>query len=152
MIMKYLLVGAGAAFVGMLPLPIDAYHLIRWIVAGTCAFGSYELFQRKSEDKSTAVLLAISALVYNPIAPFYLNRGLWLIVDLIVGGFLLWIVFRGNTLSSDKADFSARDMGEQIDEKLAQIEEKTNGFMSRMLVSGGILLVVVVIINFVMKK
>jgi hypothetical protein len=150
--MKYLLLGAGAAILGMLPLPIDAYHLIRWAVSGTCAFGSYESFQRKAEDKSIGVVLSVVALVYNPITPFYLSRGLWLIIDLLAGGFLIWAAFSGPSSSSQKTEFLPQKLIANLDEKLAQVEKKSDGFMKQTLISAILLLLFVTVISFAMKK
>lgn len=150
--MKYLLIGAGAAFLGMLPLPIDAYHLIRWIVAGTCAFGAYEAIQNKSEDKSKGVILAVIALIYNPLFPFYPNRSLWLIIDMMSGGYLVWISSKYNSPTANQTSFPSEELATRIDEKLTQIEKKSDGFVRQTLISSIVLLVFVVVISFIMKK
>lgn len=150
--MKYLLLGAGAALVGLLPLPIDAYHLIRWIVAGTCVFGAYETFQSTSDDKSKGVLLAIIALVYNPLIPFFLSRGLWLIIDVMAGGFLVWIASTHRPPTINKTQTPPEELATRIDEKLAKIEVKSDDYINQTLITSLILLVFVVVIFFVMRK
>lgn len=149
--MKYLLFGAGAAFVGMLPLPIDAYLLIRWIVAGTCAFGAYETFKSTSEDKSKGVILAVIALIYNPLFPFYLNRSLWLIIDAIVGCFLIWILSVANPSASNQPGLSLEDVASQYEGKLKQIEKKSDSFVKQLLFNSIVLLVSILVILFILK-
>lgn len=156
--MKYLLVPAGAVFIAMLPLPIDAYHLIRWIVAATCAYATYEILQRKNPNKSIGVLLAVIALIYNPLFPFYLSRGLWLIVDAVVGGFLVWgsLQQKFETIESSDANENQTVDGNEIlskaSERLKQVEENGDGFAKQTLVTSIALLAVAVIVTFIVKR
>lgn len=156
--MKYLLVPAGAVFIGMLPLPIDAYHLIRWIVAATCAYATYEIFQRENPNKSIGVLLAVVALIYNPLFPFYLSRSLWLIVDAVVGGFLIWGSLRKKSEIIESSDANenqtvdANDILSKASERLKQVEEKGDGLAKQTLVTSIALLVVAVIVTFILKR
>lgn len=152
MIMKYLLVGAGFAFLGILPLPIEAYHLVRWVVAATCLFAAFESFQRKIEDKSFGVVLGVIALVYNPIAPFYLSRGIWLVIDVLAGCFMIWAAFGGSTSLSNKPELLTQELVAKVEEKLQHVEKKSDDFMKRTLVSAILLLIFVVVINLAMKK
>lgn len=89
--MKYLLIAACAALIGILPLPIDAYHIIRLVVCGTCIFAAFEYTKIPSHNKGTNILILTVALIYNPIIPFYLSRDLWIAIDIIVGIFLIWL-------------------------------------------------------------
>lgn len=156
--MKYLLVPAGAVFIAMLPLPIDAYHLIRWIVAATCAYATYEIFQRKNPNKSIGVLLAVIALIYNPLFPFYLSRGLWLIVDAVVVGFLIWESLRKKFETIESSDVNenqtvdGNDILSKASERLKQVEKKGDGFAKQTLVTSIALLVVAVIVTFIFKR
>jgi hypothetical protein len=93
---KYLLVPAVAVLIGMLPLPIDAYHLIRWVVAFTCSYGAYNIFQEDRTNQYKGVILATIAFIFNPIIPFYFDRSFWLIVDVATCGLLVWLSFDKN--------------------------------------------------------
>lgn len=150
--MKYLLFGSGAAFLGILPLPIDAYHLIRWIVAGTAAFGCYEIFQSKTPDKNKMVLLGIITLIYNPLFPFYLNRGLWIILDVIAGGCLIYISLNFKSQDNTENQFQSEQVIEAIEEKIKIVEKKSDNFIKQTLISSVVLLIFISIISFVMKK
>jgi Ca2+/Na+ antiporter len=146
---NYLLVPAGAVLIGMLPLPIDAYHLIRWIVACTCAFGAYKIFQEDRADHYKGVILATIAFIFNPIIHFYLGRTLWLIIDVAVCVLLIWIVF-GKRIA-DKTNES-NNLNSEISAKLEKIEEKGDGFARQALVTAIGLLFVFALINIFMKK
>jgi len=150
--MKYLIFGSVAAFLGILPLPIDAYHLIRWIVAGTTAFGCYEIFQSNTKDKSKGVALAIITLIYNPLLPFYLNRGLWIIIDLIVGAYLIYITINFSAQNDTEMPFKSEELIKATEEKIKIIETKSDNFVKRTLINSVALLVVIFIISLVMKK
>lgn len=147
--MNYLLVPAGAVLIGMLPLPIDAYHLIRWIVAGTCAFGAYRIFQEDSVDHYKGVILATIAFIFNPIIPFYLGRTLWLIIDVVVCALLIWITF-GKRIA-DKTNEN-NNLISEISAKLEKIEEKGDGFAKRALINAIGLLIAFALITILMKK
>jgi cobalamin biosynthesis protein CobD/CbiB len=150
--MKYLLFGSGAAFLGILPLPIDAYHLIRWIVAGTAALGCYEIFKSKTEDKNTRVLLGIIALVYNPIFPFYFNRSIWIFFDVIAGACLIYVSLNFKSQAKTDNQFQSEQVKEAIEEKIKQVEKKSDNFIKQTLISSIALLIFIFIISFVMKK
>jgi hypothetical protein len=96
------------------------------------------------------VILSIIALIYNPLVPFYLSRSLWLIIDVVVGGFLVWISIRPKSASSDINGND--DLGAKIAEKMEKIEEKGDGFAKQTLISSIVLLVVIGLITLVMKK
>ncbi len=150
--MKYLLLGAGAAFIGMLPLPIDAYHLIRWIVSGVCAYGAYEVFQNTSKEHSKGVALALIALTYNPLFPFYLTRSLWLFIDVLAGGFLIWITSTTDLTNTSQAETPPKAKPHHSDERLLKIENNADILVKRMLFGGVISLVVYFLISFFLIK
>lgn len=150
--MKYLIVAAGFAFFGILPLPIEAYHLVRWVVSVISLYAAYEAFQRKVDGKGIGVVLGVIALVYNPIAPFYLNRGIWIIFDVLAGGFMLWVAFGGPFSLANKPELINQELVAKVEEKLQNVEKKSDDFMKRTLVSATLLLIFVVVINFAMRK
>lgn len=147
--MNYLLVPAGAVLIGMLPLPIDAYHLIRWIVACTCAFGAYKIFQEDRADHYKGIILATIAFIFNPITPFFLGRTLWVIIDIAVCALLVWISFGGRI--ADKT-IENHNLISEISAKLEKIEEKGDGFAKRALINAIGLLFVFALITILMKK
>lgn len=80
---KYLLlVGAVALFLAIFSWPYGYYVLLRWgisIIAGYSAYRFYEIKQ-----SSPAYVLVGIAVLFNPILPVYLTKGIWIVLDLVV--------------------------------------------------------------------
>ena len=68
----------------VLPLPYFYYQLLRIVVTLAAAANAYIFF----EDKQMARVLAfgIIALIWNPIFPFYMDKSVWMISDIIGAG------------------------------------------------------------------
>ncbi len=61
--------------------PYGYYTLLRFIVCGTSAYIAFIAYSNRS---TWAVwVFAIMAVLFNPIAPFYLGREIWQVVDFI---------------------------------------------------------------------
>ena len=129
--MKYLLIPAGAALIAILPLPIDAYHLIRWIVAGFCAFGAYEIFQSKTATNAHGMILAVIVVVFNPLQPMYFSREVWIVVDVIAAGLLIFLSNKPSTIN--KYDGKVEEFRTIAIEKAKRLEKSGNGFARQML-------------------
>ena len=57
------------------------YQILRWIVAGTALFIAYIAYHL--EKQVWIWIMAIIAILFNPIAPIYLSKEAWVIIDLI---------------------------------------------------------------------
>lgn len=66
--------------------PYDYYVFLRWVVAGVAIFLTYLGYETKRQG--WAVILAIIALLFNPLIPVHLDRETWQIIDLVVAGIL----------------------------------------------------------------
>lgn len=79
--------------------PYIYYQVLRWIVFLSCGYFLQNLrtlppidmclFQMKHRDK-LLIILAIIAIIFNPIAPFHLTRSIWAILNVIAGIFMLF--------------------------------------------------------------
>jgi hypothetical protein len=143
-------VPAVAVFIGMLPLPIDAYHLIRWIVACTCSFGAYKTLQKNNTNPAKGVILIIMAFVFNPIIPLYLGRTIWLFVDIVVGGTLVRFSFEKSATTTEVT--ASCNPKSQISAKIEKIEKNGDEFVKRALINAIGLLIVFALITFFMKS
>lgn len=80
---KYLLiVGAIALFLAIYSWSYDYYVLLRWgisIIAGYSAFKFYE-----AKQNSLTYVLSGVVILFNPILPVYLTKGIWVILDICV--------------------------------------------------------------------
>ena len=67
------------------PLPYGYYQLLRMIVAISCGISAYKAYEDKNQVLSIAFALVL--ILFNPIAPIYLDKGTWVFIDIIVGIF-----------------------------------------------------------------
>lgn len=78
---KYIPVIAGVMLLLAIPSvwPYAYFQVLRWIVCGTAAFAAYGASQQKKN--LWVFILAIIAIVFNPIAPIYLAKNTWIFLD-----------------------------------------------------------------------
>jgi len=72
--------------------PYGYYILLRWVVTGAALFIlwiAYEL-----EKKTWLWIMGAIAILFNPIAPIYLDKGNWVVIDLIVAALFLISIFK----------------------------------------------------------
>jgi hypothetical protein len=65
--------------------PYGYYTLLRLVVCGTGTYISYISF--KNEKQIIGFLAILVALLFNPIIPIYLDKEIWVIIDLFVAIF-----------------------------------------------------------------
>lgn len=82
---KTLSVVSGIALLVAIPFawPYAYFQLLRWLVCGTGILNAYEA--NKHSKTNWVWTMAIIAILFNPIAPIYLDRGKWMVLDLIAG-------------------------------------------------------------------
>lgn len=64
--------------------PYGYYQLLRWVVALAAVYSAYLAHDRK--DSFWTWIFVGVAVLFNPIAPFYLERGTWQILDAVTAG------------------------------------------------------------------
>ena len=75
-------------FAALIPgIPYGYFTLLRWVVAGTCVYRF--LLSTEQNQKGWMWFFAITAVLFNPIVPFQLNRDTWQFIDLVAGVCLL---------------------------------------------------------------
>ena len=67
--------------------PIGYYALLRFVVCATCAYGAY--YAMKLGRTGWIWVMALVAVLFNPIIPIYLKREHWEVIDAMVAIFLL---------------------------------------------------------------
>ncbi|MCM8820139.1 MAG: hypothetical protein NC925_05015 [Candidatus Omnitrophica bacterium] len=72
--------------------PYGYYVLLRWVVTGTALFTLWVAY--KLERKTWIGLMAITAILFNPIAPIHLDKETWVIIDFIVAILFLVSMFK----------------------------------------------------------
>jgi hypothetical protein len=77
---KTLIISIVALFLAIPPIfPYAYYQLLRWLVCGTAAYGALLLFKEKKN--SFAWVFVAIAILFNPIAPIFLDKGAWVVID-----------------------------------------------------------------------
>ena len=71
-----------ALAIGILPMPIGYYTLLRLVVCGCAIYYAYNLSQ--NEDKTFMLIFGFIAILYNPILPVYLyEKSIWIILNIV---------------------------------------------------------------------
>jgi len=71
--------------------PYGFFTLLRLVVSGTTAYLTWLAY--RIEKQTWSWIFGFIALVFNPLIPLHLGRGLWKVIDLLVGVFLFISVF-----------------------------------------------------------
>ncbi len=58
------------------------YQLLRWVVSASGVFNAYQAY--KINLKGWSVAMVVVAILFNPIAPIYLDKGMWVFIDIAV--------------------------------------------------------------------
>lgn len=75
--------------------PYGYYILLRWTVSISALLLTYKYYGLKKH--LLMIVFGVISILFNPIAPIYLNKELWIIIDFIVAGLFLYISNKINT-------------------------------------------------------
>ena len=79
------LITASLLLFAIFPLPYGYYQLLRIVVTISSGISAYNAYEDNNQGLSIAFALVL--ILFNPIAPIYLDKGTWVIIDIIVGIF-----------------------------------------------------------------
>ncbi len=68
------------------------YQLLRWVITGVAGYSAYSSYT-KGENNWTWIF-AIIAILFNPITPFYLDREVWMLIDIIAAIIIFISIFK----------------------------------------------------------
>jgi hypothetical protein len=80
--------------------PYGYYQILRWVIAGVAVFIGFTAY--KLEKKVWIWLMGIITLLFNPIAPIYLDKGTWVVIDFIVAIIFLVSIFKIKLMTNNK--------------------------------------------------
>lgn len=69
--------------------PSGYYDWLRWVVF-VSAIATAVISDRGGRSPVVTLVFIVIALVWNPLIPVYLSRGVWLPLDLLAAGFMAW--------------------------------------------------------------
>ncbi len=78
---------ATMVFIAILPLPYMYYEILRVVVCLGIIFMLISSWANL-EGLTKAILIVI-ALLFNPFSPIYLSKMVWVVIDLVVGFYML---------------------------------------------------------------
>jgi len=62
--------------------PYGYYQILRWLITGIAIFVAH--VSSKLEKTMWVLAMSIVAILFNPIAPVYLVKEIWIVIDLVV--------------------------------------------------------------------
>lgn len=78
------LISAATLFIALAPgIPYGYYQALRWLVCTTSCYGAVMLPSTRGNWRKWS--LVVIAVVFNPLAPMYLGRHVWQVVDVVAG-------------------------------------------------------------------
>jgi len=72
--------------------PYGYFVLLRWIVTGIALLVLWTAYNLKMQG--WVWLMASVAILFNPILPIHLDKGMWQVIDFIVASLFLFAVFK----------------------------------------------------------
>jgi uncharacterized membrane protein len=78
---------AAMLLLGVLPLPYGYYMLLRIVACGAFAYACFIAY--RNQANALPWVYGLFAVVFNPIAPIRLDKGTWVLVDILAGATLL---------------------------------------------------------------
>jgi hypothetical protein len=68
--------------------PYSYYQLLRWVVAIVASYNACIAYE--FEKNEWMIVMAIIALLFNPIVPIHLDKSTWGFLDLVVSGVMFY--------------------------------------------------------------
>ncbi len=62
-------------------MPYGYYVLLRWAICGSASYMAYLSYEQK--NNRFLWLFGATAILFNPIAPLYLGKEIWVVVDFL---------------------------------------------------------------------
>lgn len=72
-------VAATLLVLALAELPYGYYQMLRWVICAVAAFTAFVAYSYGREGWT--VVFGAVAVLFNPIAPFYLSREIWAVLD-----------------------------------------------------------------------
>lgn len=72
--------------------PYAYYQILRWVIAGVTGYSAYLAYEQGK--KTWTWILAITAILFNPIAPIHLDRETWSVLNIIAATIIFTSIFK----------------------------------------------------------
>ena len=74
----------GLLLIALLPLPYFYYQLLRIVVTVVASIYAYKFYE--DNQMAWVLVFGIIALIWNPIFPIYMDKSVWIVLDIIGAG------------------------------------------------------------------
>lgn len=81
------IISAVILFIAIFNLPYFYYQLLRWAIMVSAGYLAYNYFKNKSNN--LGIVFTVVAILFNPLIPFYFDKSIWHIIDVITSGVFL---------------------------------------------------------------
>ncbi|MFN8286816.1 MAG: DUF6804 family protein [Chitinophagales bacterium] len=93
-IRRVMLITGILLLLGMLKLPIGYYTFLRIIVFGVSIYTVYQTHQQVNKIDFWVAFFGLTAVLFNPIIPIYLNdKKIWAVIDGVCGSIFILSYF-----------------------------------------------------------
>lgn len=82
-------------------LPYAYYQILRWVVCGVTGYGAFNAYE--SKNNAWMWIFGITAVTFNPFAPFYFKRETWQLFDIAASVILFVSLFSFKTKRTNQA-------------------------------------------------
>ena len=82
-------------FLALADNPYGYYQILRWVVAGIAGYSAYLAYENK--NRLWTWIFGIVAILFNPIAPIYLDRETWSVINIIVAGIFFIAIIKNRS-------------------------------------------------------
>jgi len=76
-------------FLAVEALPYSYYQFLRWVISGTSFYTGWLYYQTK-HDMWLNYPFFVIGILFNPIASFFLDKGIWSTIDIVVAIFFIF--------------------------------------------------------------
>jgi len=88
------LILATLLFICLFDMPYGYYQLVRFLAMVSFSYLSYTAYQE--DRRNIAYIFASLAILFQPLIKIALGREIWNVVDVVIGCWLLYLVYREN--------------------------------------------------------
>ena len=72
--------------------PYGYYQILRWVIVGVTGYSAYLAYEQSKN--AWTWILAITAILFNPIAPIHLDRETWSVLNIIAAAIIFTSIFK----------------------------------------------------------
>jgi hypothetical protein len=84
------------------PLPYGFYTFIRIIICGFSTVLSYNNFKTTHNNSIWPWFFLLLAVLFNPFIPIHMEKNVWMIIDIILGAFFIFLAYKTKIAESGR--------------------------------------------------